>query len=121
MRGKTLTTGYRARPRLRHGRFMVGNALDISWYSIRNASDPQIPNPNNDIKEASRHAAEIYASYGGLTTATSLVATWAVNQSAQARRARRARNPRRSGATRQIRPRPKVLGPRPWAMRRPQP
>jgi len=70
------------------GDAMVGNALqsfpDISWYSIRNASDPQIPNPDNDIKEASREAAQIYASYGGLTTAASLIATWAVIHSAQA-------------------------------------
>jgi hypothetical protein len=70
------------------GDAMVGNALqsfpDISWYSIRNASDPQIPNPNDDIKEASQEAAQIYASYGGLTTAASLIATWAVIHSAQA-------------------------------------
>jgi len=66
----------------------VGMALqsfpEIFWYSIRNASDPQIPNSNDDIKEASREAAQIYASYGGLTTAASLIATWAVIHSAQA-------------------------------------
>jgi hypothetical protein len=70
------------------GDAMVGNALQsfsqISWYSIRNASDPQIPNPNNDINEASKEAAQIYASYGGLTTAASLIATWAVIHAAQA-------------------------------------
>jgi hypothetical protein len=34
------------------GDAMVGNALQSfphSWYSIRNASDPQIPNPNNTL------------------------------------------------------------------------
>jgi hypothetical protein len=71
------------------GDAMVGNALQsfphISWYSIRNASDPQIPNPNDDIQQASDEAAQIYASYGGLTTAASLIATWAVIHSAQAR------------------------------------
>ena len=70
------------------GDAMVGNALQsfphISWYSIRNASDPQIPNPNDDIQQASEEAAQIYASYGGLTTAASLIATWAVIHSAQA-------------------------------------
>jgi hypothetical protein len=70
------------------GDAMVGNALQsfphISWYSIRNASDPQIPNPNDDIQQASDGAAQIYASYGGLTTAASLIATWAVIHSAQA-------------------------------------
>lgn len=64
------------------GDAMVANALqsfpDVSWWSIRNASDPQIPNPGNDINDASKEAATIYARYGGLTTAASLIATWAV-------------------------------------------
>jgi hypothetical protein len=66
------------------GDAMVANALQsfqsLSWYSIRNASDPQIPNPNRDIAEANKEAAVIYARYGGLTTAASLIATWAVIQ-----------------------------------------
>ncbi len=66
------------------GDAMVANALQsfksLSWYSIRNASDPQIPNPDGDIAEASKQAAVIYARYGGLTTAASLVATWAIIQ-----------------------------------------
>jgi hypothetical protein len=69
------------------GDAMVGNALQglrqISWYSIRNASDPQIPNPDNNISQASKEAANIYASYGALTTAASLIATWAVIHAAQ--------------------------------------
>ncbi len=70
------------------GDAMVANALQafpaISWYAIRNASDPQIPNPSNSITAAGRQAAEIYARYGGLTTAASLVATWAVIHAATA-------------------------------------
>lgn len=64
------------------GDAMVGMALeqfpDISWYSIRNASDPQIPNPNNNIQQAGKEATEIYSRYGALTTAGSVIATWAV-------------------------------------------
>jgi hypothetical protein len=67
------------------GDAMVANALQsvssVSFYSIRNASDPQIPNPTRNIQRASKQAALIYAKYGGLTTAASLVATWAVIQS----------------------------------------
>ena len=44
-----------------------------SWHAIRNASDPQIPNPNNNIEEASKQSALIYAKYGGLTTAAVVV------------------------------------------------
>ena len=64
------------------GDAMVANALQLfksmSWHAIRNASDPQIPNPNNKIKEAEKESALIYAKYGGLTTAASLIATWAI-------------------------------------------
>jgi hypothetical protein len=51
---------------------------DLAWHAIRNASDPQIPNPNHNIEEAEEQAAQIYAKYGGLTTAGSVIATWAV-------------------------------------------
>ncbi len=64
------------------GDAMVANALQsfpgLSFHSIRNASDPQIANPSGNIKEAGQQAALIYAKYGGLTTAASLIATWAV-------------------------------------------
>lgn len=64
------------------GDTMVAQALqgfaNIAWYSIRNISDPQIPNPDHNIEQASKEAARIYARYGGLTTAASLIATWAV-------------------------------------------
>jgi hypothetical protein len=64
------------------GDAMVASALQgisgLSWHAIRNASDPQIPNPNHNIEEADKEAAQIYAKYGGLTTAGSVIATWAV-------------------------------------------
>jgi nucleoside phosphorylase len=64
------------------GDAMVANALqgmqNLSWYAVRNASDPQIPNPTNNITQAGDTAAQIYAKYGGLTTAASVIATWAI-------------------------------------------
>jgi hypothetical protein len=64
------------------GDAMVAMALqgmdNIAWHAIRNASDPQIPNPENNIEKADQQAAQIYAKYGGLTTAASVIATWAV-------------------------------------------
>jgi len=64
------------------GDAMVGNALQsvsgLSWYAIRNASDPQIPNPSRNIKAAETDAGNIYTKYGAFTTAASAIATWAV-------------------------------------------
>jgi hypothetical protein len=64
------------------GDAMVANALQgqtgLRWYSIRNASDPQIANPTGDITTANHEAGSIYSRYGGLTTAASAIATWAV-------------------------------------------
>jgi hypothetical protein len=64
------------------GDAMVASALQgipgLAWHAIRNASDPQIPNPNHNIEQADQQAAQIYAKYGGLTTAGSVIATWAV-------------------------------------------
>jgi hypothetical protein len=66
------------------GDAMVGNALqqfpNLKWHAIRNASDPQIPNPTNDIESAKQEAGQIYAKYGAFTTAASVIATWAVIQ-----------------------------------------
>jgi uridine phosphorylase len=66
------------------GDAMVAKALQnfpsIKFYAIRNASDPQIPNPENNITKASQQAAQIYAKYGGLTTAASVLASWAIIQ-----------------------------------------
>jgi hypothetical protein len=68
------------------GDAMVASALQgiprLSWYAVRNASDPQIPNPKNNIKEAEQQAAQIYAKYGGLTTAGSVITTWAIVRAA---------------------------------------
>jgi nucleoside phosphorylase len=64
------------------GDAMVGNAMQsfpaLKWYAIRNASDPQIPNPTNDIETALQEAGQIYTKYGAFTTAASVIATWAV-------------------------------------------
>jgi Phosphorylase superfamily len=64
------------------GDAMVGNAMQnfssMKWYAIRNAADPQIPNPTDNIETALQEAGEIYAKYGAFTTAASVIATWAV-------------------------------------------
>ncbi len=64
------------------GDAMVAQALqsfpNIKWYAIRNASDPQIPNPTGNIETANKQAGEIYTKYGPFTTAGSAIATWAV-------------------------------------------
>jgi nucleoside phosphorylase len=66
------------------GDAMVGNALqqfpNLKWHAIRNASDPQIPNPSGNIEQANQEAGQIYAKYGAFTTAASVIATWAVIQ-----------------------------------------
>jgi Phosphorylase superfamily len=66
------------------GDAMVARALQtfphIQWYAIRNASDPQISNPSDDIKTAGEEAAKIYGRYGGLTTAASVIAAWSIIQ-----------------------------------------
>jgi hypothetical protein len=64
------------------GDAMVASALQgipgLAWHAVRNASDPQIPNPGHNIEAADKQAAQIYAKYGGLTTAASVVASWAI-------------------------------------------
>jgi len=64
------------------GDAMVASALQgiagLAFHAVRNASDPQIPNAKNDIKAADQQAAQIYAKYGGLTTAASVVTSWAI-------------------------------------------
>jgi len=64
------------------GDAMVGQAMkelpEVRWYAIRNASDPQIPNPNHDIHAAKEEAGKIYSRYGEFTTAASVIASWAV-------------------------------------------
>ena len=64
------------------GDAMVGQALqefpDIRWYAIRNASDPEIPNPTNDMQAAEQVSGKIYSKYGAFTTAASAIASWAV-------------------------------------------
>jgi hypothetical protein len=64
------------------GDAMVGQAMQqhqgLRWFAIRNASDPQIANPTNDIEAAKNEAGQIYAKYGAFTTAASVIATWAI-------------------------------------------
>ena len=68
------------------GDAMVADAMQdcrgIAWYSVRNASDPQIPNASNDIEAARHQAAQIYAEWGAFTTAASAIACWALIDSA---------------------------------------
>jgi hypothetical protein len=47
------------------------------WIAIRNASDPQIPNPDGNINEAKKTAEQIYSRSQCLTTAGSVIASWA--------------------------------------------
>jgi len=64
------------------GDAMVAYALSAfkstQFFAIRNASDPQIPNPDKNMEAAKKQSAEIYSKYGALTTAASVIATWAV-------------------------------------------
>ena len=64
------------------GDAMVAQAVSkfpgLKWFAIRNASDPQIPNPDKDIKAAKKQSGDIYSKYGAITSATSIIATWAV-------------------------------------------
>lgn len=50
-----------------------------AWVCIRNASDPQIPNPSGaaGLSAANKKAEQIYNDYQCITTAGSVVATWA--------------------------------------------
>jgi kumamolisin len=64
------------------GDAMVADALaafkGIKRFAIRNASDPQIPDPSGNIAAAKKQAGDIYRKYGAFTTAGSAIATWAV-------------------------------------------
>jgi hypothetical protein len=70
------------------GDAMVGSALtstsvkaavpELRWYAIRNASDPEMPDNDGNVKAAEQQAGDIYLKYGAFTTAASAIATWAV-------------------------------------------
>jgi hypothetical protein len=65
------------------GDAMVGQVMKqftgISWYAIRNASDPQMPvPPDAPYKNPGDESDYIYATYGGITSAASVIASWAV-------------------------------------------
>jgi nucleoside phosphorylase len=62
---------------------MVGQVMQqfraIEWYAIRNASDPQIPDPAGvTYADADEEAGKIYTNYGPFTTAASVIASWAI-------------------------------------------
>jgi len=50
----------------------------VEFHSIRNASDPQIPNPTGNIETANKQAGQMFSKYGPFTAAGSAIATWAV-------------------------------------------
>jgi nucleoside phosphorylase len=65
------------------GDAMVGQVMQqfpkIAWHAIRNASDPQIPQPaGTTLEQANKEAGDIYQEYGAFTTAASVIASWAV-------------------------------------------
>jgi nucleoside phosphorylase len=65
------------------GDAMVGQVMQqfksIPWYAIRNASDPQIPDPSGvTYAQADKEAGDIYQKYGPFTTAASVIASWAI-------------------------------------------
>jgi nucleoside phosphorylase len=65
------------------GDAMVGQVMQqfkkVPWYAIRNASDPQIPDPAGvTYEQADKEAGDIYKAYGPFTTAASVIASWAV-------------------------------------------
>jgi nucleoside phosphorylase len=86
------------------GDAMVANALQqfsgLRFYAIRNASDPQIPDPSGNIEAAKQQAGEIYSKYGAFTTAASAIATWAVIDAAINKGAARKSPARSKSATR---------------------
>jgi nucleoside phosphorylase len=66
------------------GDAMVGQVITeqfkkISWYAIRNASDPQMPVPaDKGFSSVDSESNYIYSTYGALTTAASVIASWAI-------------------------------------------
>jgi len=65
------------------GDAMVGQTLqqfpNVAWYAVRNASDPQIPEPAGvTYTEADKEAGNIYKDYGAFTTAASAIVSWAI-------------------------------------------
>jgi nucleoside phosphorylase len=65
------------------GDAMVGQVMagfqGVSWFAIRNASDPQMPvPPNQGFKGVDAESNYIYSTYGAITTAASVVASWGI-------------------------------------------
>lgn len=69
------------------GDAMVGQVMKqfdrVSWYAIRNASDPQMPVPaDKGFTDVDSESNYIYTTYGALTTAASVISSWAIIASA---------------------------------------
>jgi len=65
------------------GDAMVGQVMQtfdkISWYAVRNASDPQMPVPaDHGFKDPDSESNYIYVNYGAITSAASVIACWAI-------------------------------------------
>jgi hypothetical protein len=67
------------------GDAMVGQVMSTdqfktkSWYAIRNASDPQMPvPPDKGFKDVDSESNYIYTTYGAITSAASVIASWAI-------------------------------------------
>jgi nucleoside phosphorylase len=56
----------------------MGDAGNIQWLSIRNASDPEVPSSIGDLEAQSKWASKIYEKYGYWTTVGSALAVWGV-------------------------------------------
>jgi len=65
------------------GDAMVGQVMSdiegVSWFAIRNASDPQMPvPPDQGFESVDSESNYIYSTYGASTSAASVVASWAI-------------------------------------------
>jgi hypothetical protein len=68
----TTATVARSPPRLRRRRDRRQCVAGLPWrrlYSVRNASDPQLPDPSGNIEAAKQQAGRIYSEWGVFTTA----------------------------------------------------
>jgi hypothetical protein len=67
---------------MRHGRRDGRHRIAVgSWHRV--VRDPQRvgsadPQSGDNIEQAGQEAGKIYSRYGGLTTAASIIATWAI-------------------------------------------
>ncbi len=88
---RSSSRGRLRKPRRFMGDAMVGHALQAHpgqrWFAMRDASDPQMPNSNPNIRAADEAAGKIFSKYGVFTTAASVIATWAAISALSSRNA----------------------------------